>query len=60
MGKQWDGGDIAFQSGTWRLCFDLLPPLYNCINHQAWAENNAERMRSFGYNAVAAPGTEDV
>lgn len=26
MGQRWDGGDIAFQSGTWRLCFDLLPP----------------------------------
>jgi site-specific DNA-methyltransferase (adenine-specific) len=26
MGKQWDGGDIAFQYETWRLCFDLLPP----------------------------------
>ncbi len=26
MGKMWDGGDIAFQSGTWRLCWELLPP----------------------------------
>jgi site-specific DNA-methyltransferase (adenine-specific) len=26
MGKQWDGGDIAFQAETWRLCWDLLPP----------------------------------
>ena len=26
MGKQWDGGDIAFQASTWRLCYDLLPP----------------------------------
>lgn len=26
MGKQWDGGDIAFRSGTWRLCWELLPP----------------------------------
>lgn len=26
MGKQWDGGDIAFQVATWQLCFDLLPP----------------------------------
>ncbi len=26
MGKQWDGGDIAFDPATWRLCFDLLPP----------------------------------
>lgn len=26
MGKAWDGGDIAFQPETWRLCYDLLPP----------------------------------
>lgn len=26
MGKQWDGGDIAFQAETWRLCWELLPP----------------------------------
>jgi len=26
MGKQWDGGDIAFKSEVWRLVYDLLPP----------------------------------
>ena len=26
MGKQWDGGDIAFDAETWRLCFHVLPP----------------------------------
>ncbi|MFO1080837.1 MAG: site-specific DNA-methyltransferase [Reyranellaceae bacterium] len=26
MGQKWDGGDIAFRPGTWRLCYDLLPP----------------------------------
>lgn len=26
MGKQWDGGDIAFQPETWRLVWELLPP----------------------------------
>lgn len=26
MGKQWDGGDIAFQADTWRLCYEILPP----------------------------------
>ncbi len=26
MGKVWDGGDIAFQAETWRLCWELLPP----------------------------------
>jgi len=26
MGKEWDGGDIAFQADTWRKCFELLRP----------------------------------
>src|SRR6266851_4275193 len=26
MGKTWDGGDIAFNPGTWRFCYDRLPP----------------------------------
>lgn len=26
MGQTWDGGDIAFDQATWRLCYDLLPP----------------------------------
>jgi site-specific DNA-methyltransferase (adenine-specific) len=26
MGKQWDGGDIAFDPELWRLCFDALKP----------------------------------
>lgn len=26
MGKEWDGGDIAFQANTWRKCYDLLKP----------------------------------
>ena len=26
MGKEWDGGDIAFQVDTWRKCFELLKP----------------------------------
>lgn len=26
MGTAWDGGDIAFQPETWRLCYELLPP----------------------------------
>ena len=24
MGKEWDGGDIAFRKQTWALCFELL------------------------------------
>ena len=26
MGKEWDGGDIAFKANTWRKCFELLKP----------------------------------
>jgi len=26
MGKEWDGGDIAFRPETWRKCFELLKP----------------------------------
>lgn len=26
MGKEWDGGDIAFQPETWRLMLDVLKP----------------------------------
>lgn len=26
MGKEWDGGDIAFQVETWRRCWSLLKP----------------------------------
>ena len=26
MGKEWDGGDIAFQVDTWRKCYELLKP----------------------------------
>ena len=26
MGKEWDGGDIAFQTDTWRKCYELLKP----------------------------------
>ncbi len=26
MGKEWDGGDIAFRPDTWKLAYDLLKP----------------------------------
>lgn len=26
MGKEWDGGDVAFKPETWRLCWELLKP----------------------------------
>ena len=26
MGKQWDGGDIAFRPETWRAVYDVLLP----------------------------------
>ncbi len=35
------------------FCFDMLPP--HVSDSKIWAEMNAERMRSFGYNAEAAP-----
>lgn len=33
--------------------FDLLPPCG--VEREAWARQTAERMSSFGFNAVAAP-----
>ena len=43
MGKQWDGGDIAFQADTWALCFTLLKPGGHMLvfgipraHHRAW------------------------
>ena len=38
-----------------RQTFDLLCPLPKSYNNKVWAEQNAARMRSFGYNAVVAP-----
>lgn len=35
------------------LCFDLICPHNG--SSKTWAEMNAERMRSFGFNAVVAP-----
>jgi len=26
MGKEWDGGDVAFRSDTWKLAYNLLKP----------------------------------
>ena len=46
MGKTWDGGDIAFQPGTWRLCFDLLPPVAICWRSLARAPITAWPSRS--------------
>lgn len=40
-------------NGLTNVCFDLLPP--HGVNDKVWAEQNAERMRSFGFNAVKAP-----
>jgi hypothetical protein len=39
--------------GLTTLCFDIRPP--NSVDSKVWAEMNAKRMQSFGYNAVAAP-----
>lgn len=40
--------------GLTHHCFDLLPPA-GVDDTQGWAERNAERMQTFGFNAVAAP-----
>jgi hypothetical protein len=42
--------------GLTTVCFDIRCP--HGLDSKTWAEMNAERMRSFGYNAVAAPSTE--
>lgn len=42
-------------------CFDLLAPIsVPGDSTKLWADKNAARMQSFGYNAVAAPSTEEV
>lgn len=41
------------------ICFDLLPPeSWRRLDSKVWATQNAERMRSFGTNAVCAPAWE--
>ena len=37
--------------------FDLFPPCqeHHGIDEKTWAEENAKRISSFGFNAVAAP-----
>lgn len=41
-----------------RQTFDIHCPA-GITDTQQWAEKNAERMTSFGYNAVCAPSTEE-
>lgn len=41
-----------------RIVFDIFPPehvLTNQTSNQMWAKMTAERLQSFGYNAVPAP-----
>lgn len=42
-------------------CFDLICPNLHGRDYErqskVWAEQNAERMRTFGFNAVCAPST---
>lgn len=35
------------------MCFDIRPPIG--VDSEMWAQLNANRMQSFGYNAVKAP-----
>lgn len=41
--------------GLTTCCFDIRAP--HGLNSKLWSEMNAERMRSFGFNAVSAPST---
>jgi hypothetical protein len=38
-----------------KITFDIQPP--HGVDSKKWAEMNAKRMQSFGYNAVCAPRT---
>jgi hypothetical protein len=38
-----------------RVVLEFGPPKERGIDTQIWAEQQAKRMRSFGFNAVAAP-----
>ena len=40
MGKEWDGGDIAFDPMTWSLCLGLLNWSFDCF----FASRNYHRM----------------
>ena len=42
MGKEWDGGDIAFDPMTWSLCLGLLKPGGHLIAFSA--SRNYHRM----------------
>lgn len=41
--------------GLTTQCFDLHAP--HGVDDKGWATTNAERMRTFGFNAVVAPST---
>jgi hypothetical protein len=41
--------------GLTTLCFDILPP--HGIDSSTWADANARRMKTFGFNAEKAPAT---
>lgn len=37
------------------MCFDIIPPTASYTNQENWANSNAKRLASFGFNAVKAP-----
>lgn len=48
----------TYSSGLTVTCFDIEDPMsITGSQSKAWSERNAERMRSFGFNAVSAPST---
>jgi hypothetical protein len=50
-------GLVRVHEGDGRQCFDLRAPA-GVSNTKQWAESNAQRMATFGFNAVCAPATE--
>lgn len=52
MGKQWDGGDIAFRAETWRLCWELLPPGGTVLDPFAGSGTTGMACLAEGFNAI--------
>lgn len=42
-------------NGLTSVCFDIPCPFPRDLDTKKWSEHNAERMQSFGFNAVSAP-----
>jgi len=53
---------LHFQNDVGGFTFDMLPPAIHKTTESTklWAESNAARMATFGFNAVAAPEWKSV